>query len=220
MNRQEALWALQQLDARAEQLRAEAAPLRRALDGDPEAPDPRPPLAIVRAEREALKGRLRAAEREEETQRARAVAHERQLMGGTIHNPKELSKLSQELDHMRSRIAVQVDGLLEMLEAQEALDAGIVAAERQAGLDRAALAGIERELEGLASERTAVWSDLTEAAQRLYAKVSELRKPAVVAIQGGACGGCRIPVAPARLKLARGEEPITCEVCNRILHLA
>jgi predicted nucleic acid-binding Zn-ribbon protein len=220
VNRPEALWTLQQLDTRAERLREDAAPLRRALEGDPEAPDPRPALTILLAEREALKGRLRAAEREEETQRARAVAHERQLMGGTIHNPKELSKLSQELDHMRSRMAVQVDGLLEILEAQEALEAGIRAAEKQAALDRATLAGIERELEDLASERAAVWSDLSEAAQRLYAKVSALRKPAVVAIQGGACGGCRIPVAPARLKLARGEEPITCEVCTRILYLA
>jgi predicted nucleic acid-binding Zn-ribbon protein len=219
VNQQEALWALQQLDTRAERLREEAAPLRRALEGDPGSPDPRPSLAVLRAEREALKGRLRVAEREEETQRARAVAHERQLMGGTIHNPKELSKLSQELDHMRSRMAVQVDGLLEMLEAQEALEASILAAEKQAAHDRAALTGSERELEGLASERAAVWSDLSEVAQRLYAKVSALRKPAVVAIQGGACGGCRIPVAPARLKLARGEEPITCEVCNRILHL-
>lgn len=216
----ERLFALQQLDTRSERLREEIMPLRRALEGDPAATDPRPVLDRLRAERAALAARIRAAEREEETELARARSHERQLMGGTIHNPKELSKLSEELQHLRARIAVQDSSLFEMLEGQEELEKQVVNAEAQAVADAEALRRREAELESIASQRAALRAELGEEYRRLYDRVAALRRPAVVEVRGGACTGCRLPIAPTRLKLLRGEEPIVCEACNRILYLA
>jgi predicted nucleic acid-binding Zn-ribbon protein len=216
----ERLFALQQLDTRSERLREEMVPLRRVLEGDPAATDPRPALDRLRAERAALVARIRAAEREEETELARARSHERQLMGGTIHNPKELSKLSEELQHLRARIAVQDSSLFEMLETQEELEKQVVNAEAQAVADAEALRRREAELESVAAQRAALRAELGEEYRRLYDRVAALRKPAVVEVRGGACTGCRLPIAPTRLKLLRGEEPIVCEACNRILYLA
>ncbi len=216
----ERLFALQQLDTRSERLREEVTPLRRALEGDPAAPDPRPAVDRLRAERQALASRIRAAERNEESELARARSHERQLMGGTIHNPKELSKLSEELQHLRARIAVQDSGLLEMLEGQEELEKQVDQAEKQAVADGEALRRLEEELESVAAQRAALRGELGEEYRRLYDRVAALRKPAVVEVRGGACTGCRLLIAPTRLKLLRGEEPVVCEACNRILYLA
>ncbi len=216
----ERLYALQQLDTRAERLREQAVALRRAVDGDSTAPDPRPRVEILRSERAVLYARVREAESEDEGQRARAKSHERRLMGGSIHNPKELSKLSEELDHMRSRMAVQETNLLEMLEAQETLDARLREAEQQAVADAATLRHIEGELARIGAERAAAVQQLSADQRNLYDRVRRLREPAVVEVRNGACGGCRLPVAPTRLKLARGEEPTVCEACNRILYLA
>jgi len=219
MRAAERLYALQQLDDRIQRLREEAASLRRALDGDAAAPDPRPLVERLRAERADLSARMRAAEAEEQSQRARARTHERQLMSGSIHNPKELTKLSEELDHMRSRISVQEAGLFEMLEAQEELDVRLAEAERQALADAQALRQGEGNLATGSAEREAIWSGLSDAARRLYERVSAIRRPAVVEVRGGACGGCRLPIAAPRLKLARGDDPLVCEACNRILYL-
>ncbi len=220
MRAAERLYALQQLDDRIERLRAEAASLRRALEGDPAAADRRPLVERLRAERAVLAARMRAAEAEEQSQRARARTHERQLMSGAIHNPKELTKLSEELDHMRSRISVQEEGLFEMLEAQEQLDLRLAEAERQAQADAQALRRAEEDLATGSAGREAIWSGLSEAVRRLYERVAAIRRPAVVEVLGGACGGCRLPIAGTRLKLARGGEPLVCEACNRILYLA
>ncbi len=50
MQAAERLFGLQQLDTRSDRLREEMMPLRRALEGDPTAPDPRPEVDRLRAE--------------------------------------------------------------------------------------------------------------------------------------------------------------------------
>ena len=50
-------------------------------------------------------------------------ARERELMSGRIHNPTELLQISEEVDHMKARLATEEDAELELMEEAERADA-------------------------------------------------------------------------------------------------
>src|SRR5207237_10917398 len=98
---------LQRLQETEHELRASQeriAELRRVLDGGPATEYHRPRLLRAEARRKALSGQLEQAETREREERARARSHERQLYSGVIHNPRELTQLSEELDQLRVKL--------------------------------------------------------------------------------------------------------------------
>src|SRR5215472_327707 len=132
------------LDQRAAALRGQIERLRALLASDPA------------AERREGDLRIRERERDAEAQRTRLRGRERELMSGRIRNPTELTKLNEEVDHLKAALRVHEDGELELMERQETREADLVRLGRELAAARertaAAAPGLRGRLEGLERE--------------------------------------------------------------------
>jgi len=214
--------SLQRLQETEHELRASQeriGELRRVLDGDPAAEDHRPRLLRAEARRKALSGQLEQAETREREERARARSHERQLYSGVIHNPRELTQLSEELDHLRVQLATEEVEEMELLSSLDEADRELADALSEAETTRAELKQQEQQADN-ASRRIADQRAAIPAAHlRLYDRVAAFRPaPAVVDVRDGVCAGCRLPLSHSQLRALRmSADPLTCETCGRIL---
>ena len=195
------------------------ADLRRVLEGDPGAQDPRPRLLKAEAKRKALSGELELAEAREREERARARSHEKQLYSGVIHNPRELSQLAEELDNLRGRLATEEVEEMELLGSLDDADRELADAVAEAATTRAELKEQEQHAEGAARRIAEQRVAIPAAHLRLYDRVAAFRPPPpVVEVRDGVCAGCRLPLSVSQLRVLRmSADPITCETCGRIL---
>ena len=167
---------------------------------------------------------------EVEGHRAKMKGHERELMSGRIRAPSDLMRMSDEVGHMKTRLAEEEDRELELMTSLEAAEADLAAASaelEEAEAARAAaapgardrLAAIEAELGQLEAQRAAFWADVPAPLQAAYNKIGRIPNP-VVAEEGGQCMGCRVQLTTNELQQLRRGERFTCQTCNRILVLS
>jgi predicted nucleic acid-binding Zn-ribbon protein len=215
----EALYALSGMEQRAAGLRAQMVTLSVLLEGDPKSSDPRPRLLRAESERKEAARRLKQAEDEEQTERARARSHEQQLYSGRISNPRELSQLATELEHMKVRLNDEEDRELELMAALEQAEQEVAGALAEASTAREQLAGLESQLREVESAIAAQRAATPAADLALFDRVAKFRPPPpVVEVNNGACGGCRIPLSMNQARQLRlSPEPMVCQTCGRIL---
>lgn len=215
-----ALAGLYQAERELERIRKEMASTRAILEGDP-ASAILPRLATAERRREELRRQLSEAEQQERTERSRARTHEAQLYSGTIHSPRELSQLAVELEQLKGRLAVEEVAELELLAHLDDAEVEFKAASDEAAEARRAL-DAQREREVRAVERVQQQrAEIDPTYLRLYDRVSAHRPPPPIAeVRNGICTGCRLPLAPSKARALRmATEPLTCEICGRILQL-
>lgn len=218
------------LDDRARSLAADIERLDARLAFNPEEERLERELAEARALQQEVALKLRDRDREREDHRSKMRARERELMSGRIHNPTELLQISEEVDHMKARLATEEDAELELMEEAERADGNVERLQRElsavrsaaeaeapglkerAAQDREQLAAVER-------ERDEVWSQIPVAYQ---AAAKRLRvRPPVAEVAGGQCSACRVQVTSKQMQvLRRGDELVQCENCGRILVVA
>jgi predicted nucleic acid-binding Zn-ribbon protein len=161
--------------------------------------------------------------------RAKMKGHEKELMSGRIRSPSDLTKMSEEVGHMKARLAEEEEREFELLSALEAADAELAAAraeleDAQAAFEAAAptntkrVRTIESEVAELELQREALWADVPGPLQAAYRKISRIPNP-VVAMVNGQCEGCRVQLTANELQVLRRGERFTCQNCNRILVL-
>jgi predicted nucleic acid-binding Zn-ribbon protein len=214
-----ALADLYQAERRLNEIRQGMAATRQIMEGNPTSGDGRPRLAVAEAERAALQRRLRDAELQERTERARARTHEQQLYSGTIHNPRELSQLAGELEQLKGRLALEEAAEMTLLGALDDAETELRLATDEAAEARRTLElqeAARREAEAQVGERR---SRIQPAHLRLYDRVVAHRQPPPVAeVRNGTCTGCRLPLTTSQARALRlATEPVTCETCGRIL---
>ncbi|MDQ6882896.1 MAG: C4-type zinc ribbon domain-containing protein [Candidatus Dormibacteraeota bacterium] len=217
-----ALADLYEVERRLGAIRKEMARLRRLIDGDPAIGDGRSRLVAAQARRDQLQRRLRDAEVQERTERARARTHEQQLYSGTIHNPRELSQLAGELEQLKGRLALEEVAEMELLGELDEAEAELGAATEEAAGARQALAEQDAAEKNTVAQVNDQRSRLPAARLHLYDRVVAHRPPPpIVEVRGGTCTGCRLPLSTSQLRALRmATEPITCETCGRIQRLA
>ena len=217
-----ALASLFKAEQRLSAIGKDLARLRRTLEGDPAIGGGRPRLGLAQERRDQLQRRLRDAELQERTERARARMHEQQLYSGTIHNPRELSALAGELEQLKGRLALEEVAEMELLGELDEADAELRGATAEAEEARRGVTereGLERDaLAEVADQR----SRIPAARLHLYDRVVAHRQPPpIVDVRGGTCTGCRLPLSTSQIRALRlATEPITCETCGRIQRLA
>jgi predicted nucleic acid-binding Zn-ribbon protein len=185
-------------------------------------------LETARAGQREVSRRLRDREREVAEHRARLRDRDRELMSGRIRNPTELSRLSEEVEHMKARVAVEEDEELNLMEQLEEHDAAVAAAEDElARLQQRReqqAPELQRQLEAARSsltvaegERDRVWaevpSELQAAARRIRAH------PPVAEVVNGQCSACHVAVTSGTRQQLRRDALVTCDNCGRILVL-
>ncbi|QIK77400.1 hypothetical protein G7071_12130 [Nocardioides piscis] len=226
---------MQELDARADQLRHQRASLpeiTRIDELQTGRGDLDDRLRDARIVVDDLTVEQKKADADVEQVKARRTRDRERMDQGLITNPKDLERMQHELQSLERRITALEDAELEVMEQLED-------AQRTADTLAAQLAETDAQVAELAAARDARWVEIDAA----LAEVSAARAPAVEGIpddllalyerlraqKGGVgaaalrarrCSGCQLTIDPAELSVIRAkseDEVVRCEECQRIL---
>jgi predicted nucleic acid-binding Zn-ribbon protein len=226
-----ALFQLQQLDLELERLIAEQQAITQSLQGNAT-------LQKLRTENSGAQQQLRTglqAQKEaewtlEELNR-RLAAQEQRLYSGTVLNPKELSALQQEVQHLRAQQSRQEDTALEVMDAAESLQeqarqkaAALQQAEAQWQRDSASILvrrdQLETHKQELQAKRAQVVSSIDAGYITRYDTMRRTKQGrAVSKVEQNSCQWCRVILTPSELQRVRTSDQLqTCTNCGRILY--
>jgi predicted nucleic acid-binding Zn-ribbon protein len=226
---------LQQIDARADLLRhqratlpelAEIAQLRETrLQWEREQIDAQIVVDDLTAEQEKVDADV-------ESVKARRQRDRDRMDQGLISNPKDLERMSHELETLQRRITDLEDQEIEVMERLEEAQSGLDTLTEQITAADARLADlvasrdtkaaeIDQQLADLDAERTPAGDGLPADLLGLYDKLRAGKGGVgAAALRARECGGCRLTLDNAELaliKAAPADEVIRCEECQRIL---
>lgn len=230
-----ALLEVQDLDTTGDQIRhrRETLPLRAELSS-------------VLGQQAALTGRLEEqraalsalAKRQSELEQAvndgasRIEAIEKRMYGAQGAAARDLQAMADEVAHIRQRDSRLEDGIIEIMEEREPVEAAVADLEAQltevaarATQIEAALATADEELAGeeranadaRAARAAAVPADLLDRYARLRQRLGGV---GVARMADGRCTGCHLTLPATELDRMRKAPPdalVTCEQCGRIL---
>jgi len=179
--------------------------------------------------RDQLARELREMDLDVEGHRAKMKSHERELMSGRIRSPSDLTKMSEEVGHMKARLVEEEDREFELMSSLEAAEAELASARQELSDAKAAVEAaapklqgrvrvIEGEVAELELQRETIWAEIPAPLQAAYRKISRIANP-VAAMVNGQCEGCRVQLTANELQVLRRGERFTCQNCNRILVL-
>lgn len=227
------IYALQEIDSAIEAAKASLAAVEEQLGESEELIAGRQAVEEGRDALEGVSRQQRELEWQVDDSRSRLSGVEGKLYGGSVRNPKELASMQEEANILRGQFRRREDELLDLMVRVEERQAALREAEESLAevdgrwrQDQKELASqkerLEGELAGL-DERRGQQSGLIEAKVLvLYDNLRERRQGrAVVKVERGMCGGCRISLPMTVLQKARsGLDVVQCVSCERILYVS
>ncbi len=162
----------------------------------------------------------------------RRARDQRRLDDGAVTDPKQLSALMEEIEHLKRRISDLEDVQLEVMEKLEAATARHGAlVEQRTEIEnslRAVIASrdelvatIDADLVQQRAAREKLAAGLPADLVALYSRIAARSGGVGVGrLQGRRCGGCQIEATPSALAsyaAAPPDEVVRCEECERIL---
>ena len=227
------LYALQEIDSAVEATKASLTAVEEQLGESEELIAGRQAVEEGRDALEDVGKQQRELEWQVDDLRSRLSDVEGKLYGGSVRNPKELGSIQEEANILRGQLRRREDELLDLMVRVEERQAALRGAEeslteveerwRQDQKELTSEKGkLEGELAGL-EERRGQQSGLIEArVLALYDNLWERRQGrAVVKVERGMCGGCRISLPMTVLQKARsGMDVVQCVSCERILYVS
>ena len=180
---------------------------------------------------EELNKEQHATEWQTDDLKAKIAVAEESLYSGRITNPKELSGLQQDVSSLKTRSGHLEDRTLEFMEQieetqdavaglkanLETLEARWHKEQEELTLEVERLKTVISELE---SRRKLLLSDVDSETVDIYEGLRKQKGQAVVRVEQGICGGCRISLSVSELQRAKGGSLVQCSSCGRILYLA
>jgi uncharacterized protein len=179
-----------------------------------------------------LEGDQARAEADLEPVRERLSRNQRRIADGTVPDPKALSSMVDEVEHIKRRIGDLEDAELEIMEQLEAANStrarlGDEASELDGRLSDAAarrdqaLASIDADVAVRRAERVKLAPLIPADLLALYAKIGASHGGVGAAeLRQRRCTGCQLEVNIAELQefaAAADDEVLRCEECSRIL---
>lgn len=190
-----------------------------------------PGLAEVRGRRDEVARNAKRLDDEVAAVRERAAEADRTLYSGSVTAVKELQALQADVEHLRARQRELEDRELELMEAQETLDAEVAAAEGASAAEAARAEEARRSLEAGEAEvdaeimaeaeaRAAATAGIPETLLATYERIRAMSNGVGVArLVGDTCQGCRLSIPATELDAIRrgvaGEA--RCDNCGAIL---
>ncbi|HET6810727.1 MAG TPA: C4-type zinc ribbon domain-containing protein [Acidimicrobiales bacterium] len=180
----------------------------------------------------ALVARQTQLEAEVAAAGSRLAGIEKRMYSGEVGAARDLQAMAEEADGLRGRIGRVEDGVLEVMEEREPvealvgqLEAELATVDERLGKLESDLRTAEAELareEGQHAARRAelaatVPSDLLQRYERLRQRLGGV---GVAPLVNGSCGGCHLSLSATELDRVRKAPPdavLTCEQCGRIL---
>lgn len=224
------LYRLQLIDRQMDQVRDHLQTVQKKLEDD---------LAVRQLDQQVQAAESRCHSAEQTLQQAEAVVKDQKvkieqteasLYSGKVHNPKELQDLQNDATSLKRRQSELEDQLLEAMVAQEEAEKNV--AGLQSDLQKARARGaeqnlslqqeqktLEKELQKLSTERSALASVLSTDSLQLYDRLRQQhRGVAVVTISDNACDACGSRLTPAQAQAVRSASQMAfCPSCGRIL---
>jgi len=225
------IYRLQQTDIQIEQVENRLAQIRQTLENDAEAQQANSRLASAKENWHKAEQKLRQCEAETESQRLKIEQHEASLYGGSVHNPKELQDLQNEVAALKRYLVTLEDQQLQaMLECEEAEhEYASAKAAQEVVIARLSvqnkdlsneLALLERDLQRLYAERQAIVTALPENLLTQYENLRQARRGrALATVSDNSCDACGTTLTAAIQQAARSPVQIAfCPTCGRILY--
>ncbi|MCC6443162.1 MAG: hypothetical protein IT210_06870 [Armatimonadetes bacterium] len=226
-----ALYDLQQVDTKIGRLRKDHASLDTGARTKQELEEARSELA---RDQEALKkasASLKDTELELQGVESKKKELEKNLYGGKVRNPKELTTIEQEIESLKHRQDRLEEIILEHMESVEKAKAAAAQKEAVASAKekehRETVANYQKEtgrmrgvLQQLSAERARRVATLdAEALRRYEAMKAKSGDLAVAAATDNTCEGCRMAQSAAVMRhLKQGDAYIACQNCGRYLY--
>lgn len=225
------LYQLQELDTRIEQeeqslaVKTGQVGKREALD------DAQSRLTATQQNLKELNHQRRNAEGGLDDVLSKIADAEKQLYGGRITNPKELSSLQHEVNTMKShsdQLETKALEIIDQVENEEkkaaALSHDYQKLEDEWRLQQKQLAEeiekLKTSLADLNEKRQQLMEQIDKSAVNLYEKIKQQKKQAVAKVEQGICRACRISLSASVLQKARSGQPVQCGSCGRILFIS
>jgi len=154
---------------------------------------------------------------------------QKRLYSGAITNPKELSGVQQEVNHLKNTVDEKETVLLEQIEVVDKLKSDDKTIEdrlnaRKAELAEAeaemnkVLADIKRQRDKLQAQREPVYASLGDETRRLYDRVRTKHPLAVTVLEEGICLGCRVEIPSTEAERIEASAKLErCPNCTRII---
>jgi len=226
------LYALQELDTEIDGLERALDELRSRHGADESTGVLEERIAELEEVVKTARQERRGASDEADDGRAKVVAVEEKLYGGSITNAKELRDLQKELESLQRQQAARDETALSALAAVELAETDLarVRAELSSGQSSweaeqsqvsGEVEGLEAQVAALRQRRQAASRPVDAPTMALYERLRRMRAGRAVArVQRGACLGCRISLPSQVFQKARsGLAVVQCTSCERILYV-
>jgi predicted nucleic acid-binding Zn-ribbon protein len=191
------------------------------------------PIAEVRGRHDVAARDVKRLEDEAGSAAAKVEEVEKAMYSGSITSPRELQAMQSEVEQLRRHQRALEDRELELMEAQETIDAElgefaqrVDGAEQEATAARAAVAEQEAMIDGEIAEetdaRTAAAAGIPPALLSLYDRCrAGARGVGVARLVGNTCQGCRLTIPATEVARIRKGGPDAdvehCDNCGAIL---
>ncbi len=179
-----------------------------------------------------LSGEQRTLEWQLEDLSQKITHEEDKLYGGSVRNPKELSDLQQEVEHLKGRRRQLEDRVIDIMSETELIEAMARDQSKQLGEMeqtwqreqerlQAEKARLLAEVAALEEKRRGLAAQIDSDSLDLYERLRQTRQGrAVAGVEQGMCQGCRITLPMSELQQARtGQKLVQCGSCGRILYV-
>jgi uncharacterized protein len=226
-----ALYHLQMLDSKLDEVRKRLNEIQKQLGADQEVRAAQQLVSDIEADQHEWHSKQLLLELEKSSLQEDINATETRLYGGQIFNPRELTDLQDKLNELKQRIEDLDEPILEAMVNTEDLS-------QRATLSRADLARILESKAESAGELGKEQIALTHTMVTLESEVQQARSPveptglslydrlrakpggvSVATIRGSECGGCGVELTSQVVQRVRRGEVVTCPTCGRILYL-
>ncbi len=225
------LYRLQQVDSQTDQIRARLKKIRETLENDLELRAAMEAFATAENRHKQASAALQQSEAEVEKQSLKIEQTEASLYSGQVHNPKELQDLQMDVASLKKHLGTleerELEAMLRAEETEKELNAAsekLAEAQSRSKNQNQDLAkeseALNRDLERLEAERSAVIGDLDEQALRTYEQLRrQKRGVAIATVNEDACSACGTTLTASQQQSARSAAQLFyCPTCGRIVY--
>jgi predicted nucleic acid-binding Zn-ribbon protein len=227
------LYRLQQVDRQIDRAQSQLDVIQKTLDNDVELREALNRLEQAKAEHHHARHAVQMAEAEAESQKVKIEQAEASLYGGSVHNPKELQDLQQDVASLKRHLAVLEERELEVMLKADAAEKSLQSAQAELKNLESRLGdqhhkllddqgSIMKDLERLSEEREAAVTPIESHLLETYQALRQQRRGVAVAeVSDNSCSACGTTLTAASQQSARStKQMVHCPSCGRILYAA
>jgi uncharacterized protein len=224
------LYQLQEIDTQLDSNEQAVERLSRLIGDNTKIIEFQDRLAVERLHLEEITVHQHSVEKELADINVKLAAVEKDLYGGKVRNPKELTDLQHESEALktkRKQLEEKELGVLEQLELESATVNGLNGQltklkDEWQGRQEQFKVELEKSKNAVAAfkqKRQQLVSAIDPQAVTLYQDVKKQRPVAVARVEKGMCRSCRITLSVSEFHKVRAGHLIRCNNCGRILSM-